>query len=259
MSSTLLVTRAAGALTITFNRPAALNAVDMAMSRDMRRFAETLPAERDARVIVLRGSGSAFMAGGDITGFADRLDAIEPFVGELIDGFHRFIQALSDAPQPVIASIHGAAAGGGLSLMLASDLTIAAADTKLAFAYSRLGTSPDGGCTYTLPRLVGAKRAAELLLLDEGLSAAEGLALGLVNRVVPADQLDTATAELANRLARSARQSTATVKALLRSSHGATLADQLAAERSGFISCATQPDFGEGVGAFLAKRTPRFS
>ena len=182
-----------GILTITFDRPGSLNAVDLEMARDMHCLAPRLRADHSTRVIVLRGAGNAFMAGGDIRQFAEHLDNIEPFIAEVIEGFHVFIRALADAPQPVVASIGGPAAGGGLSLALSADLAIAARGSKLAYAYRHLGTSPDGGGTYFLPRMVGAKRAAELLLLRDAIAAEEALALGLVNWVVEPDALENMT------------------------------------------------------------------
>lgn len=247
-----------GILTITFDRPGSLNAVDLEMARDMHCLAPRLRADHSTRVIVLRGAGNAFMAGGDIRQFAEHLDNIEPFIAEVIEGFHVFIRALADAPQPVVASIGGPAAGGGLSLALSADLAIAARGSKLAYAYRHLGTSPDGGGTYFLPRMVGAKRAAELLLLRDAIPAEEALALGLVNWVVEPDALENMTIEIARRLARNAHAANRATKALLRGSIGAGFADQLDRERASFLGCASQPDFREGVTAFLAKRQPAF-
>ena len=248
-----------GILTFTFDRPKALNAVNLAMAREMRDLACRLPdLGKDAKAIVVRGAGPAFMAGGDVREFDREIDGIGLLVREIIGGFHDFITALADAPQPVLASIGGAAAGGGLSLALACDLVIASSDAKLAFAYRQLGTSPDGGSTFSLPRAVGAKRAADLLLLRDAIPAEEALALGLINRVVPPDELEAETARVARRLAANAVAANAGTKALLRRSLDRSLAEQLAAERRTFEACAATADFKEGVAAFIGRRPPAF-
>jgi 2-(1,2-epoxy-1,2-dihydrophenyl)acetyl-CoA isomerase len=145
-----------------------------------------------------------------------------------------------------------------LSLMNACDLVFASDDAYFASAYLTLGVTPDGGGTYWLPRIVGSRRAAEIMLLGERLSAQAALDLGLVNRVVPGAELDAAVAAAAQRLARGPRQAVRGVKRLLRQSGGATLGDQLRAEAQSFGACAGSDDFAEGVRAFLEKRPPQF-
>ena len=253
MAETLAYGLRDGVLSVTLARPGALNAVDLAMAREM----PTLG--RKARVIVLTGAELAFMAGGDVRAFERNLGGMGPFIRELIDGFHAFIAALAEAPQPVLASINGAAAGGGLSLALACDLAIVAAGAKLAFAYRQLGTSPDGGSTYSLPRMMGSKRAAELLLARDAIPADEALSLGLVNWVMPSEHLRVETARIAAILASNAAEANARTKRLLRGSLRHSLAEQLAAERDAFDACAATADFAEGVRAFVTKRAPKFN
>jgi 2-(1,2-epoxy-1,2-dihydrophenyl)acetyl-CoA isomerase len=259
MNQTVLAEARGETLFLTLNRPEDMNAVDVAMSERMAELGEALPRlAADTRVIVLRGAGRSFMAGGDIQGFQANMPRIDSMLHALIDGFHVFVQALADAPQPVLCAVQGAAAGGGLSLAVACDLVVAADDAKFALAYRKLGTSTDGGATYSLPRMIGQKRAMEMLLLSDRLTAAEALELGIVNRVVPPAQLEAETAHLAARLAANSAVANASMKRLLNASYHHTLPEQLAMERDRFVAGSTGPDFAEGVAAFLEKRAPRF-
>jgi 2-(1,2-epoxy-1,2-dihydrophenyl)acetyl-CoA isomerase len=259
MASSIKLERSRGIAIVTFDRPGAMNSIDLAMAQDMRAIAREIADDRASRVVVLRGAGNTFMAGGDVRAFAANLDNIEPFVREIIAGFHAFVQALADAPQPVLASIHGAAAGAGLSLVTGSDLVIAAQSTKLAFAYRALGASADGGGTFFLPRTVGARRAAELLLTRDWLTAAEAKDMGLVNWVVPDAELAAETQRIAERIASNSATANSVTKALLRQSIDLPLPQQLAAEEDGFLRCARHGDFAEGVRSFLGKRRPAFA
>lgn len=248
---------AGGIMTITFDRPGALNSVNLEMAREMQALGDGL-RDVDARVIVLRGAGDAFMAGGDVRAFHAHLEDPAPLVDAIISGFHGFIRALAAAPQPVLASIRGAAAGGGLSLAMSADLAIASTDARLAYAYRHLGVSPDGSGTWSLPRMVGSKRAAEILLLRDGIGAQEALEFGLVNWVVEPDRLEEETQRIAGRLAANAPGAAARTKALLRRSLASGLEEQLDAEQEAFLACARGPEFREGVTAFVGKRKPDF-
>ncbi len=260
MSSPHVHFRREGALAwIVQDRPAALNAWDL---ETVTQFGEALDRcdDETVRVVIVTGAGRAFSGGGDIRAFAASLDD-DPggFVRSLAGTMRqRMITPIRRLPKPVIACINGIAAGGGLSLALACDLRIAAEEARLTFAYSSVGLAADGGSTYFLPRLVGPGLAAELLFSSELLDAPRALALGLVNRVVPGDQLMAATREWAIELAERPAGSLAAIKALLGRTWDADLAGQLAAEVEGMAAQAASPDFREGVSAFLEKRRPRF-
>lgn len=155
MKDSMLYAVSDAVATLTFNRPAVMNALDAEMIRAFRAASERAVADPEARVIVLRGAGPAFVAGGDVAMFRDNVAAIAALVPDLAAELHHGILALRRAPQPVIAAVHGAVAGAGFSIMLACDLVLAAAGTQFSLAYSRIGTSPDGGATWFLPHLTG--------------------------------------------------------------------------------------------------------
>lgn len=240
-------------LNLTFNRPAQRNAVDLPMAQCMGRMAAQIAAAR-TKVIVLRAMGPAFMAGGDI----GRMSAAPGEIGPILDGFHAFSRALAGSRASVVASVQGAVAGGGLGLALNADVIIAADDAKFNFAYRRLGTSPDGGCTYYLPRIVGTRKAFALLMLSEAMSAQQALGHGLVTEVVPLAELERRTQAVVELLSANAAEAGAQTRKLLQASGERSLGEQLDAERAAFLVCSATTDFREGVDAFLGKRTPHF-
>jgi 2-(1,2-epoxy-1,2-dihydrophenyl)acetyl-CoA isomerase len=162
------------------------------------------------------------------------------------------------APQPIVASVRGAVAGFGVSLMLACDLAIAAEDAFFTLAYCRIGLSPDGSSTWSLPRIVGTRKAMELALLGERFPAGEALRLGLVNRVVPVAALGEETAKLASRLASGPGRAYAHTKRLIDASLGNSLETQLQMEGVALADCMASDDLNEGAAAFVEKRAPRF-
>ncbi|RYX92207.1 MAG: enoyl-CoA hydratase [Comamonadaceae bacterium] len=249
----ILLETQADVVHLTFNRPSQRNAVDLAMAERMRELAPRIANTR-AKVIVMRAHGPAFMAGGDIASFAPP----DADIGAIIDGFHTFVRALAESAASVVARIHGAVAGGGLSLALNADVILAAEDAKFSFAYRRLGTSPDGGCTHQLPRIVGSRRAFALLMMGEAMSARDALSHGLISEVVAPAELEARTRAVTDLLRANAARAGARTRKLLQESQRSTLDEQLDAEREAFLACASTDDFREGVTAFLDKRLPRF-
>lgn len=262
MTEQLIVERRDAVATITFNRPEARNALSLDMRAALCEGMLELERDTDVRCVVLRGAGEHFMGGGDVKRFHGAIDGDpeELYAGFLngIQEMHRAIMSLRRMRKPVLASVRGAAAGLGCSLVLACDLAICADDAFFTLAYSRLGTSPDGSGTYFLPRTVGAKKAAEIALLGERYDAATAKELGLVNWVVPAAELEAATDKLAQRLAQGPTHAYGNTKRLLNESLLATLPAQLQAEAESFADCAITEDFKEGVRAFVEKREARF-
>ncbi|MBN9594488.1 MAG: enoyl-CoA hydratase [Afipia sp.] len=243
---------------IVFNRPKVLNALSVDAANAFLAACESIAADKGNRVIVIAGEGRAFMAGGDISAFQGPADQVRAHVPTIMEPLHEGLEILAGLPQPVIASLHGAVAGAGMSIALATDLAIAADTAIFTLAYSKLGTSPDGSSSWTLPRLVGLRKAMEIALLSDVYDAQEALRLGLVNRVVPAADLASETDKLARRLADGPTFAFGQTKALLRGSLDNSLHDQLAAEAAGFGACIGTKDFAEGVNAFLSKRQPTF-
>ena len=191
--------------------------------------------------------------------FRDNVAAMATLVPQLAAELHHGILALRHAPQPVIAAVHGAVAGAGFSIMLACDLVLAAAGTQFSMAYSRIGTSPDGGATWFLPRLTGYQKAMELMLLADTVDAEAMQRLGVVNHVVAADQLVAETEKLARRLAAGPARAYAETKSLANRAIHTGLAAQLDAEALAFARCAKTQDFVEGITAFTDKRKPLYN
>jgi 2-(1,2-epoxy-1,2-dihydrophenyl)acetyl-CoA isomerase len=247
---------------LTLNRPAALNALDFAMVDALVAACDALARDGSIRAVVLAGTGKHFMAGGDVRTFHGSL--VHPpaerhrVFADLVDRIHYAIETFHRLEVPVIARVQGAVAGFGLSMMCACDLAIAADDAYFAAAYRQIGLSPDGGMSWSLPRLVGARRAAEILLLSERFGAQEALAMGLVNRVVPVAELDTAVDKIVASLVAGPRGALARTKRLLRQSPTSALPEQLKAESASFAASSSTGEFVEGVSAFVEKRHPRF-
>jgi len=258
----VLVTREGGVATLTLNRPQALNALDRDLTVGLRDNVLAVEHDPSIRCVVLRG-GEHFMAGGDLKWFRSLVEGRSgaenrvQFEG-LIHEVHTVILALRRMPKPVVASVRGAVAGFGMSLMMACDLALAADSAYFTLAYTLIGTSPDGGSTFALPRIVGQKKAMEIALLGERFDAATAERLGLVNRVVPKERLEAETATLAVRLANGPTSVYARTKALLNGSLNASLESQLQREAEAFAQSASEPDFQEGLAAFIEKRKPQW-
>ena len=252
----ILVTASGGVATITLNRPAALNALTIPMKE--RLLAALGEAGRDpvVRAVVLTGAGRAFCAGQDLR---ERLAPDPPsFDDELRLRYNPIVRAIRDLPQPVIAAVNGVAAGAGASLAFACDLRIAAEEASFVLAFGRIGLVPDTGATWTLPRLVGAARAAEIALLGEVVSAADALRIGLVSRVVPAEALAAEATAMAGRLAGLAPGATTATKRLLAGAFDLKRDEALEAEAEAQAAAGSHPDHAEGLAAFVEKRPPRF-
>ncbi|WP_054814341.1 enoyl-CoA hydratase/isomerase family protein [Nocardia arizonensis] len=218
-----------------------------------------LRARRDGiGAILLTGSGANFCAGGNVRGFAAAPDRSAHIHGLATD-LHEFVRELLASPAPVVAAVTGWAAGAGMSLVLASDIAIGGESTRLRPAYPGIGLSPDGGMSWTLPRVVGAARAREILLTDAILDAEEARRLGILSRVVADEQVRAEALALATSLAAGPRSTHASIKTLLTRSTTATLSEQLDSEREFISAAASSPTGREGVDAFVEKRAPDYT
>jgi 2-(1,2-epoxy-1,2-dihydrophenyl)acetyl-CoA isomerase len=243
--------------TLTLDRPEALNALTVPVKVALREALEAIAADRSVRAVILTGAGRAFCAGQDLAE-RDQPDAA-PLDVELRERYNPIIRALRSMDQPVIAAVNGVAAGAGASLAFACDLRIAAEEARFVLAFGRIGLVPDSGATWTLPRLVGPARAAELALVGDPIAADEALRIGLVNRVVPGEQLMAEARALADRIAAGAPLATAATKHALDRAWSIDLDAALDDEaRLQGLSGATD-DHAEGLAAFREKRPPRFT
>ncbi|MGD8288922.1 MAG: enoyl-CoA hydratase [Gemmatimonadota bacterium] len=255
----LLIDSADGVATLTMNRPEARNALSSEMRAGLDDAFHRFERDDSVRCVVLRGAGDHFMAGGDVKGFGSILSEEDP--GDIRDLFlhrvhelHTLMFSMRRLPKPIVASVRGAAAGAGVSFAACCDLIIASEDAFFTLAYSHIGTSPDGGSTYALPRAIGNKKAMEMALLGERLDAASMARFGLVNFVVPTDRLEEETASLAKRLATGPTRAYGNAKRLIYGSLENQMERQLQMEAEAFADCASSEDFREGVAAFVEKR-----
>ncbi len=245
--------------TITLDRPERLNAFDVEMLRELHEVVRAMIADDSVRVLVLTGSGRGFCAGADLdalTGPSGELRESEAM--ELVRIGSDVVQLLHRAPKPVLASLNGAAAGGGVGLALACDLRIAAATSSLGLVFHRLGLHPDFGTSWFVPRLAGAAAALELFWTPRMLSAARCRELGLVNRVVLDDHLEHETEAWARRLAALPPIAVRLAKRAVREAESTSLAESLVIEARHCQECFRSADAAEGLAAYHDNRVPEF-
>ena len=246
---------------LTLNRPERLNALTVDVAHDFGvALGEAL--EKGVRSIVLTGSGRAFSAGGDLREMqeiASQEGRLEAFFDEPLRILNDAILLIRQTPVPFIAAVNGVASGGGCNLALACDLVIAAESAKFNQAFIKIGLSPDCGGTFILPRLIGWKRATELLFTGEMLTAERAVEIGMINAVVPDSELMSQALAMAERLAAAPTAAIGQIKKLLEASAANDYGGQLDLERRAQIESGKTRDFVEGVAAFLEKRPPRFT
>ncbi len=259
MSDSVLVQVADSVATITLNRPEARNALTTAAKIELLQALRRAADDEAVRVIVLTGAGHAFCAGQDLREHADQQRAGGRPVDTVNEHYNPTVTLLMTMAKPVIAALPGVAAGAGAALALACDFRIAARGASLLMAFARIGLSADSGASWTLTRLVGTGRAAELLMLAEPIPAEQALAIGLLTKVVDDGDLEAATRELAIRLATGPTAAYAAIKQglLYAASHG--LAESLEKEAELQAMLGETEDHRSATLAFLAKEQPRFS
>jgi 2-(1,2-epoxy-1,2-dihydrophenyl)acetyl-CoA isomerase len=249
-----------GAARLTLSRPDSLNAWNEQLGRDLGSALAQVSQDDSARALLITGAGRAFSAGADLKEQRSENESGPPDLSaRLLELYNPAILAIREMPKPVIAAVNGPAVGIGCSLALACDLIVAAESSYFLLAFVNIGLVPDGGVTAILPARAGFARAAEMAMLGERLPAGKALDWGLVNRVVPDEELEAEADALLERLATGPTASYANSKRLLNRRLYAGLADQLDAEAGAQREQGHTADFAEGVAAFVEKRAPRFS
>ena len=246
--------------TITLNRPERLNALTFEVYTELRNTFQALDTEPGVRAIVITGAGRAFCTGGDVEDIIGALFARD--VAGLLE-FTRLtgdlILSIRQCRRPVVAALNGTVAGAGAVIAAASDIRIAAEGAKIAFLFSRVGlTGADMGAAWLLPRIVGLAHASELLLLGDFITAERAAAIGLYNRVVPAERLMAEATDVAIRLARGPSRAHGVTKQALNQEAAMDLVAAIEWEARAQADCMRHPDFREAYEAFRAKREPKF-
>jgi len=259
--TTMTLTISEHIATITLNRPDVLNAFNDDVSREFIDTLKQVARDADVRVVVITGAGRAFSSGQDLGDLEKKYvpGHVPTMAADLKRRYDPWVKLIRTMEKPVIASVNGVAAGAGCSLALACDLRIASEHAKFIEVFVNVGLIPDSASTWTLPRLVGMGRAMELCLSGRPVKAEEALAIGLVNQVVAADELQAATLAMATRLASLPGKALSLTKRLLNESFERTLSEQLEAEAFAQETAGHTADHFEGVTAFLQKRPPAFT
>jgi 2-(1,2-epoxy-1,2-dihydrophenyl)acetyl-CoA isomerase len=256
---TVLLDFADGVATLRLNRPNQSNAIDPDMAADLAEAATQISENASVRAVLIAGNGPNFTVGGDLGVFAGTArEQLPNKLRRMIDSYHLAIERLTSIDAPVVAAVRGGAGGGGLGLLYAADIAVAADDARFALGYGALGLTADGGNTWFLPRMVGMRQAQQLFLLNRRLTAQEALELGLVSRLVPSDTVEAEAAALAATLAAGPTRAYGAVRRMLRQSFETGLSDQLDAEKESIVAASRSDDAQEGIAALVAKRRPQF-
>ena len=244
---------------MTFDRPDLGNALTNAAAQQLGEVVDEIAADPSVRVLVLTGNGKMFCAGGDIREFTLAADRLPDLIADGLIPLNRMLVKLAALPIPVITALNGPVAGGGIGLALTADVVIAAASARFRAGYAAIGLSPDAGTSYFLTRLIGPQRAKEFFFTNRFIDAPEALAIGLVAKVVPDEELASETAALARTIASLPAGSHAAAKALVNAAVDTPHADVLALERTRIVENAASADSREGIRAFMERRRPAFA
>lgn len=257
---TLSVHAGGGLVTITLARPDHANALDDVLVGELAEVTTGLSEDRSVRAVLLRGAGPTFCAGGDIELLASApAEGLAELVARHVGRFQQTVERLAALEVPVVAAVRGAAAGGGLALVAAADLVVAADDAVFTAGYGGIGMSPDGGLTASLPRVIGLRRSQEMLLTGRLVSAGEALRWGLVTRIFPALRLEVEAVALARSLAQDPTGRHGRVRRQMHPSRGTRWHDHLDEEARTMVDVAGSVDAAEGIKAFRDRRRPRFT
>jgi 2-(1,2-epoxy-1,2-dihydrophenyl)acetyl-CoA isomerase len=235
------------------------NAIDPEWVREVSRGIDRCASDPTVRALLISATGNSFSVGGDLRHFGEHLHRLPEELDDMITSYHETLVRLGELSVPVVCAVRGGVGGGGLGLLWAADVVLAADDLKLATGFARLGLSGDGGGSWWLPRLVGMPRARELMLGNRVLSATEAADWGLVSRVVALESLEDEALAVARELAAGPTAAYGEIRRLLARSGSLSLADGLAAERDACVRCGDTADGREGIAAFVERRPPRFT
>jgi len=243
---------------ITLSRPEAANALNFDMGEELYQVARICRDNDEIRAVILDAEGKIFCAGGDVMTFAEAGKALPATLRKLLDSFHPAVAILSTMDAPVIAAVQGVAAGAGLSLLSSCSFVIASESASFMMAYTGIGMSPDGSATYFLPRLIGLRRAEELMVTNRRLDAMEAEQWGLINQVTPPETLSSTVEELAARIAGGPTLAYGATRRLLLESFDNSFSTQLEAEEKAILDMARTEDGLGGIAAFKAKQSIAF-
>jgi 2-(1,2-epoxy-1,2-dihydrophenyl)acetyl-CoA isomerase len=242
--------------TITLNRPEVYNALNDEITFELQDAFKAVAKDDKVRVVVLTGVGKAFCSGQDLKANPEHKN--RSFLDSLNKRYNPIVRAMRNLPKPIICKLNGVAAGAGCSLALACDMIVASEHASLIEVFINIGLVPDSGSSWFLPRLVGMAKAFELCSLGSKVSAKEALELGLINKMVPADQLDEAVQTLAEHFSSAPTKAIGLIKRMLNKSATSTLDEMLDYEALSQEIAGSSHDHQEGVAAFLGKRKPKF-
>ena len=251
----LTLDKEGGVATLTLNRPEKLNAISPQMFQSLQKALDDVGKDSSLKVLIITGAGRGFCAGLDVTTFSQVSEVSQQ---ELGDDMRNFTFPLYNLPQPTIAAINGVAVGAGLSIAMLCDLRIASEKAKFSTGYARMGLIPDIGATYSLPRIAGTAKAMELMITSDTFDAAEAQRIGLLNRVVPEEDLMTVARELADKIAKGPSVAIRLIKQAIRRGIHNSLEQQIEFECFADYICFRTEDHKEAVSSFLEKRQPVF-
>lgn len=256
---TLSVTQDEHTVRIVLNRPDAANGMNVAMAKELLEVAILCEQTPNLRAVLITATGKMFSAGGDVKAFAEAGDQAATEIRELMVYLHAAIAQFDRLAAPVVIAVNGMAAGAGFSLACAGDIVLAAESARFTMAYTAIGLSPDAGASWHLPRLVGMRRAQELMLSNRRLSASEALEWGIVTRVIADDELVSETEATLNALAKGPTRAYAAVKRLLNASFQNGLETQLELEAQSMAALVNSQDGKAGINAFVEKKAAQFN
>jgi 2-(1,2-epoxy-1,2-dihydrophenyl)acetyl-CoA isomerase len=256
-ADSILYSQQGSVVTLSMNRPDRMNALDSDMAGALRDAIDAVESNASARLLVLRGEGRSFCAGGDVAAMHAHRDDLREFIEKTINPFHACVLRLRRLRIPVMACAHGALAGGGFSLAMACDFVVAARSARFVVAYPKLGAPCDGGLSFFMVQRLGTARGLEALTTGGQFTADQALQLGLVNRVADDADLQLATDQWVAELLALAPQSLSELKGLVAAQSAGALEAHLDREKAAFLRCAATPDFAARVAAFAEKAQKR--